>query len=69
MINLKGRDVLNTNEWAKEELDQVLDLAFKFKAMGEKAKSLEILKGKTLLLLFSVVQPEQGFLSPSLWSS
>lgn len=52
MINLKGRDVLTTNEWSKAELDQVLDLAFKFKAMGEKARSLEILKGKTLLLLF-----------------
>ena len=52
MINLKGRDVLNTNEWRKAELDQVLDLAFKFKAMGEKARSLEILKGRTLLLLF-----------------
>lgn len=52
MINLKGKDVLTTNEWAKEELDQVLALATKFKAMGEHAKSLQILKGKTLLLLF-----------------
>lgn len=52
MINLKGRDVLSTHEWTKQELDQVLDLAFKFKAMGDKAKTLEILKGKTLLLLF-----------------
>ena len=52
MINLKGKDVLTTNEWAKEELDQVLELAFKFKAMGERAKTLKILKGKTLLLLF-----------------
>ncbi len=52
MISLKGKDVLATNDWTKEELDQVLDLAFKFKAMGEKAKSLEILSGKTLLLLF-----------------
>jgi len=52
MINLKGRDVLNTNEWRKDELDQVLDLAFKFKAMGEKAHCLQILQGKTLLLLF-----------------
>ena len=52
MINLKGRDVLTTNEWRKAELDQVLDLAFKFKTMGEKARSLEILKGRTLLLLF-----------------
>ena len=52
MINLKGRDVLSTHEWTKQELDQVLDLAFKFKAQGDKAKALEILKGKTLLLLF-----------------
>ena len=52
MINLKGKDVLTTNEWTKAELDQVLDLAFRLKTMGEKASSLEILKGKTLLLLF-----------------
>ena len=52
MINLRGKDVLTTNEWTKAELDQVLDLAFKLKAMGEKARSLNILEGKTLLLLF-----------------
>lgn len=52
MIDLKGKDVLTTNEWRKEELDQVLDLAIKFKAMGEEAKSLDILSGKTLLSLF-----------------
>lgn len=52
MINLKGRDVLTTNEWTKEELDQVLDLAIKLKAMGEDAKALDLLTGKTLMLLF-----------------
>jgi N-acetylornithine carbamoyltransferase len=52
MIDLKGRDVLTTNEWTKKELDQVLDLAIKFKAMGDRAKSLDLLKGKTLMLLF-----------------
>jgi len=52
MINLKGRDVLTTNEWTKEELDQVLDLAFKLKSMGEEAYTLDTLKGKTLMLLF-----------------
>ena len=52
MINLKGRDVLDTNEWTRAELDQILELAYKLKAMGEKARVLEILKGKTLLLLF-----------------
>jgi ornithine carbamoyltransferase len=52
MIDLKGRDVLNTHEWKKAELDQILDLAFRFKRMGERARSLQILRGKTLLLLF-----------------
>ncbi|HMK84044.1 MAG TPA: ornithine carbamoyltransferase [Candidatus Bathyarchaeia archaeon] len=52
MIDLKGRDVLNTHEWTKAELDQILKLAYKFKAMGKKSRSLQLLKGKTLLLLF-----------------
>ena len=52
MTDLKGRDVLNTHEWTKTELDQVLKLAYKFKAMGKKSRSLGLLKGKTLLLLF-----------------
>jgi len=51
-INLKGRDFLATSDWAKDELDQVLDLAFKFKQMGAASRSLNILKGKTALLLF-----------------
>ena len=51
-INLRGRDFLATSDWAKDELDQVLDLAFKFKQMGPASRSLNILKGKTALLLF-----------------
>jgi len=52
MIDLKGKDVLNTNEWTRAELDQILEVAYKLKAMGDKARTLEILKGMTLLLLF-----------------
>ncbi len=48
-INLKGKDILATSDWTKSELDQVLDLAFKFKQMGTAAHSLDILKGKSLL--------------------
>lgn len=50
--NLKGKDFLATSDWSKSELDQVLDLAFKFKQMGAASRSLDILKGKTLLLLW-----------------
>ena len=49
---LKGKDILATSDWTKSELDQVLDLAFKFKQIGAASSSLDILKGKTLLMLF-----------------
>jgi ornithine carbamoyltransferase len=49
---LKGKDILATSDWDKSEMDQVLDLAFKFKKMGTASRSLDLLKGKTLLLLF-----------------
>ncbi len=50
--NLRGKDILATSDWTKGELDQVLDLAFKLKQMGVASRSLDILRGKTLLLLF-----------------
>ncbi len=49
---LKGKDFLSISDWDKSELDQVLDLAFKLKRMGTASRSLDILKGKTLLLLW-----------------
>ena len=53
MVNpLKGRDILTTSDWTKKELDKVLDLAFKFKKMGDNARCLDILKGKSVMLLW-----------------
>ncbi len=49
---MKGKDILATSDWTQDELDQVPDLAFKFKHMGAAAHSLDIPKGKTALLLF-----------------
>ena len=49
---LKGKDILATSDWAKEELDQVLEMAYKLKRMGTASRSLDILKGKSLELLF-----------------
>jgi len=51
-VNLKGKDILATSEWEKSELDQILDLAFRLKKKGIPARSLDVLKGKSLLLLF-----------------
>ena len=47
-----GKDILATCDWTKGELDQVLDLAFKLKEKKTTSRSLDILKGKTMLLLF-----------------
>ena len=51
-VNLCGKDILATNDWSRSELDQVLELAYKFKKMGTASRQLQLLKGKTLLLLF-----------------
>jgi len=51
-LTLKGRDFLAISDWNKSDLDQVLNLATKFKKMGTASHSLDILKGKTLMLLF-----------------
>jgi N-acetylornithine carbamoyltransferase len=50
--NLKGKDIIVTSDWTKDELDQILDLAIKLKSKGAASRSLDILKGKTLMLLF-----------------
>ena len=42
--SLKGRDLLITTDWTKSELDEMFDLAFKFKKMGAASRSLDILK-------------------------
>lgn len=50
--SLKGKDFLVTSDFEKRELDQIVDLALKYKKMGQSSRSLELLKGMTLLLLF-----------------
>jgi len=53
MVNtLFGKDILATNDLTKDELDQLLDLSFRLKKKGVASRSLDILKGLTLLLLF-----------------
>ena len=49
---LFGKDILATNDLTKDELYQLLDLSIRLKKKGVAARSLDILKGLTLLLLF-----------------
>jgi ornithine carbamoyltransferase len=49
---LKGKDILATNDWGRDDLDRVLNLALRFKRMGAASRSLDLLRGMSLLLLF-----------------
>ena len=50
---LKGRDFLSTNDWTLEELEQVLDLSFKFKQeRALRVPHSNILPGRELFMIF-----------------
>lgn len=50
--NLRGRDLITTQEWTKEELDTLFDVAFKLKRDRAMGVSHPILRDKTLAMLF-----------------
>jgi len=49
---LRGRDWINTQEWTKDELDTVIDVSLDLKKKFALGEPHELLKGKTLFLLF-----------------
>ena len=49
---LRGRDFINTQEWTKGELDTVIDVSLDLKRRFATREPHELLKGKTLFLLF-----------------
>ncbi len=50
--NLRGRDFINTQEWTKEELETVLNLAFDLKMKWGLDLPTRLLEDKTLFMLF-----------------
>ena len=50
--NLRGRDMITTQEWAKEEIDTLLDVAFDLKRQRALGQSHAYLRDKTLAMLF-----------------
>src|SRR2546430_17302522 len=50
--NLRGRDFINTQEWTKEELETVLNLAFDLKMKWGLDLPTPLLEDKTLFMLF-----------------
>src|SRR3972149_2600494 len=49
---LRGRDWINTQEWTKSELDPILDVSLDLKKKFGTGEPHEILKGKTIFLMF-----------------
>jgi N-acetylornithine carbamoyltransferase len=50
--NLKGRDFLRTQDWSIDELEQALDLAAELKKKQKSGIPHELLKRKTIYMLF-----------------
>ncbi|MFX0135762.1 MAG: N-acetylornithine carbamoyltransferase [Candidatus Hodarchaeota archaeon] len=49
---IKGSDFITTQEWEKEKLEFLIDKAFELKNTKDPSKYSEILKNKTLIMLF-----------------
>lgn len=60
---LKGKDLICTQDWSVEELEQTLDLAMKMKADRYSDEHAEILKHRTFMLMFynSSLRTRQSF--------
>lgn len=50
--DLRGKDLITTQEWTREEIDTLLDVAFKLKRDRALGISHPILRDKTLAMLF-----------------
>lgn len=61
--NLRGRDLLCTQDWSVDELEAVLDLAVKMKAERFSDQHAEILKHRTFMMMFynSSLRTRQSF--------
>ncbi len=62
-VNLKGRDLICTQDWSIEELEATLDLAVRMKADRYSDEHAEILKHRTFMLMFynSSLRTRQSF--------
>jgi aspartate carbamoyltransferase catalytic subunit len=52
MVNLKGKDILHGNQFSKEEIEAVMDVASGFEKELKDKDSLTLLSGKILATLF-----------------
>ena len=50
--DLRGRDMITTQEWAKDEIETILDVAFELKRERAKGQVHPLLRDKVLAMLF-----------------
>lgn len=50
--NLRGRDMISTQDWTKDEVDTIMEIAFELKRARAMGKSDAYLRDKVLALLF-----------------
>lgn len=50
--NLRGRDMISTQDWTKDEVDTIMEIAFELKRARAMGKSHAYLRDKVLALLF-----------------
>ncbi len=50
--DLKGRDLITTQEWSREELDRIIKLAAELKEKQKRGIPHKLLEGKTLYMVF-----------------
>ncbi len=62
-VNLKGRDLICTQDWSIEELEATLDLAVKLKADRYSDEHAQIIKHQTFMMMFynSSLRTRQSF--------
>jgi len=62
-VNLKGRDLICTQDWSIEELEATLDLAVKLKADRYSNEHAQIIKHQTFMMMFynSSLRTRQSF--------
>ncbi|MDD6733661.1 MAG: ornithine carbamoyltransferase [Lachnospiraceae bacterium] len=51
-MSLKNRDFLTLKDFSSEEIDYLLNLAAKLKAMKKNGEPMDVLKGKNIVLIF-----------------
>jgi ornithine carbamoyltransferase len=62
-MNLKGRDLITTQDWSVDELEAVLDLAVRMKASRYSDEDARILRHRTFMMMFynSSLRTRQSF--------